>query len=147
MSTTFPLISFHCSRILHRISQCVHLVVLLLNLFLYVTFPQSFSFMSLTLWKAPISYSVKCPKMCGFPLSPHDGNDIIYYGKNTREMMFWWCAPLSASHQGVHDIKIYITSDVYFDHLVKVHSASFEAMQLLFLLYLLPSNFSIHKWM
>lgn len=52
MSTTFPLISFHCSRILHRISQCVHLVVLLLNLFLYVIFPQSFSFMSLTLLKS-----------------------------------------------------------------------------------------------
>lgn len=33
---------------------------------------------------------------------------------------------LSVSHQGVHDVKIYITSDVYFNHLVEMHSASFR---------------------
>lgn len=88
--------------------------------------------MSLTLLKNTISYSAKCLKMCGFLVFPHYWKDIMHFSKKSREM-WHWCTPPSTPHQGVHGMKNYITRDIYFGHLDKVHSASFEAIWILLL--------------
>lgn len=93
----------------------LYLVNFLLRLFLFVIFPQSFSFLSLTFERQ---------------------QEVILYNV-PKFVVFWWLEwhytfwkEHHSVSQGVHDVKIPIICVVYFDHLVKVHSARFLPLYL-----------------